>query len=86
MGGGPVRDINRLVWGVDLVEEALLAAAGIPSCPYLSPYPLRNIAEYSVNAEVSGTLQNIDFLQVRECHCSVSCLMSAWNALMLVHC
>lgn len=67
MGGGPVRDINRLVWGVDLVEEALLAAAGIPSCPYLSPYPLRNIAEYSVNAEISGKLQNTDFLQVRAC-------------------
>lgn len=28
MGGGPVRDTNLLVWGVDLVEEHLMAFAG----------------------------------------------------------
>jgi hypothetical protein len=28
MGGGPVRDTNLLVWGVDLVEEHLMACAG----------------------------------------------------------
>ena len=28
MGGGPVRNMNMLVWGVDLVEEALIATAG----------------------------------------------------------
>ena len=28
MGGGPVRDVNLLVWGVDLVEEHLLTSAG----------------------------------------------------------
>ena len=28
MGGGPVRDINLMVWGVDLVEEHLMATAG----------------------------------------------------------
>ena len=27
-GGGPVRTMNLLAWGVDLVEEQLLASAG----------------------------------------------------------
>merc|ERR1712190_542521 len=31
MGGGPVRECNRLVWGVDLVEEAIFCALGIPA-------------------------------------------------------
>jgi len=33
MGGGPVRECNRLVWGVDLVEEAIFIALGIPARP-----------------------------------------------------
>jgi biotin carboxylase len=28
MGGGPVRNMNLLVWGVDMVEEQLLCTAG----------------------------------------------------------
>ncbi len=57
--------INKLVWGVDLVEEQLLAAVGIPSKPYLPKKPLRYLAEYSVNAKVTGYLENDDFLEVR---------------------
>ena len=44
MGGGPVRATNLLVWGVDLVEEHLLTAAGIPARPPVSPVPLKHIA------------------------------------------
>lgn len=115
MGGGPVRTMNLLAWGVDLVEEQLLAsagalgsrcgpavgvlwsccgcccrrqssfiaavharpapcsplppplpkptrAAGIPSRPNVAARPLRNIAEYSVNALKTGTLKDLDIL------------------------
>ena len=62
MGGGPVRTMNQLVWGVDLVEEQLLCSAGIPCRPPVAAKPLVNIAEYSVNAMKTGILKNTDFL------------------------
>ena len=62
MGGGPVRTMNQIVWGVDLVEEAFLCAAGLPSNPPVAPRPLMNIAEYSVNAMKTGVLQSNDHL------------------------
>mmetsp|Transcript_26623 Transcript_26623/g.74731 ORF Transcript_26623/g.74731 Transcript_26623/m.74731 type:complete len:319 (+) Transcript_26623:1189-2145(+) len=62
MGGGPIRDINLLVWGVDLVEEQLLCSVGIPSRPQAAPKPLRCIAEYSVNAKKTGILQHHNYL------------------------
>ena len=64
MGGGPVRNTNLLVWGVDLVEEHLLTCAGIPSRPPVAARPLMYIAEYSINAQKSGKMQHIDFLKV----------------------
>eukprot|EP00884_Botryococcus_braunii_P015647 jgi/Botrbrau1/2766/Bobra.0164s0043.1 len=63
MGGGGVYKINKLVWGIDLVEEQLLAACSIPSQPYLPDSPLCYLAEYSVNAKTTGILQNDDFLE-----------------------
>lgn len=68
MGGGPVRATNLLVWGVDLVEEHLLTAAGIPSRPPVSPAPLKFIAEYSINAKKTGKIGAIDFLHKYESH------------------
>uniref|UniRef100_A0A7R9Z3D5 ATP-grasp domain-containing protein n=1 Tax=Chlamydomonas euryale TaxID=1486919 RepID=A0A7R9Z3D5_9CHLO len=62
MGGGPVRDTNLLVWGVDLVEEHLMACAGIPVRPPVAKRPLKQMAEFTMNAMVSGILQNTDFL------------------------
>lgn len=64
MGGGPVRNINLLVWGVDLVEEHLLTTAGIPSRPPVAPKPLMNIAEFSSNAKKTGIVVNDDFCEV----------------------
>jgi len=62
MGGGPVRDTNLLVWGVDLVEEHLMTAAGIPARPPVAKKPLVNMAEYSINAHSTGYIRNFDFL------------------------
>merc|ERR1712072_146735 len=56
MGGGPVRDMNLDVWGVDLVEEHLMTAVGLPALPQLPPKPLTCIGQYSVNAKKSGIL------------------------------
>jgi len=64
MGGGPVRNINLLVWGVDMVEEHLLTTAGIPVRPPVASKPLKNIAEFSSNAKKTGTVQNDDFCKV----------------------
>lgn len=64
MGGGPVRNTNLLVWGVDLVEEQLMTSLGIPACPPVSPKPLMHIAEYSINADKSGYIENTEFLKV----------------------
>lgn len=64
MGGGPVRNTNLLVWGVDLVEEHLMTCAGIPSRPPVAARPLMYIGEYSINAQKSGRMQHTDFLKV----------------------
>ena len=62
MGGGPVRNINLLVWGVDMVEEQLLLCAGIPSRPPTAPAPLMCLAEYSMNAPISGVVEHTNYL------------------------
>ena len=72
MGGGPVRATNLLVWGVDLVEEQLLCSAGIPSRPPIAAKPLMYIAEYSVNAKVSGRVMNTEFCKVGFFACAAS--------------
>ena len=56
------RDTNLLVWGVDLVEEHLMTAAGIPARPPVAKKPLVNMAEYSINAHSTGYIRNFDFL------------------------
>ena len=64
MGGGPVHMINQLVWGVDLVEEQCLASMGIPSQPYTAASPLVYLAENSINAKVTGRLEDDSFMEV----------------------
>ncbi|KAG2452311.1 hypothetical protein HYH02_003335 [Chlamydomonas schloesseri] len=63
MGGGPVRDTNLLVWGVDLVEENLMAFAGIPVRPPVARRPLKQMAEYTINAQKTGHIKHLDFLE-----------------------
>lgn len=64
MGGGPVRDTNLRVWGVDLVEEHLLTSLRIPSKPLILRNPRDHLAEYTLNAKRSGRVQHVDFMQV----------------------
>ncbi|CAL5224156.1 g6793 [Coccomyxa viridis] len=62
MGGGPVYAMNNFVWGIDLVEEQFLGSCGIPSRPYMAKKPVKCIAEFSVNAQKTGTLKNVDWV------------------------
>eukprot|EP00798_Chlamydomonas_sp_ICE-L_P025943 gene25943-11622_t len=68
MGGGPVRDMNLLTWGVDLVEEHLMACCGIPVRPPVAKRPLKQVAEYSVNAEKTGIMKHVNFLDEWKAH------------------
>ncbi len=45
-----------LVWGVDLVEEQLMASVGLPANPPCAEKPLKCIAEYSVNSNKTGKI------------------------------
>lgn len=60
MGGGPVRECNRLVWGVDLVEEAIFIALGIPARPVTPAEPTMCVGYSFVNAQRSGEIESID--------------------------
>jgi len=66
MGGGPVRECNRLVWGVDLVEETLFCALGIPSRPVVPAAPNTSVGYTFVNAQKSGRIRSTDcFTELR---------------------
>lgn len=54
MGGGPVRECNLRVWGVDLVEETIFLALGIPARPMVPKQPHEAFAYSLVNAKRSG--------------------------------
>lgn len=51
---GHTRDINHLVWGVDLVEQHLIASCGLTAKPLIAKRPLLRLAEYSINAPRTG--------------------------------
>jgi biotin carboxylase len=57
MGGVYVRDWVKDVWGVDLVEEGLMAAASIPGKPFKSPKALKHLEGRFLIPEQSGTLE-----------------------------
>lgn len=61
MGGGPVRNTNLLVWGVDLVEQHVTASCGIPCRPAVAQKPLKELAELTINAKVRTSLLAIAF-------------------------
>lgn len=71
MGGGAVRTMNLRVWGTDLVEEHLLSAVGIPSCPLLSKKAMVCIGEHRINADKTGKMKNNTWLSKWEKHPSI---------------
>lgn len=63
MGGGQVHECNLRTWGVDLVEETLFAAMGIPARPAVPKLPLSAVAYCYVNAKKSGIMGDLGFLE-----------------------
>jgi carnosine synthase len=63
MGGGQVRECNLLTWGVDLVEETLFIALGIPARPVVAKKPKNPVAYCYVNAKKSGVMGSIDCIK-----------------------
>jgi len=61
LGGVYVHDWVRAVWGVDLVEEGLMAAASIPGRPYKSKRPLTYLEGQFLIPEESGRLTQLDY-------------------------
>ena len=62
IGGGPIYDMHRQVWGVDLVEQYLLTCLSIPARPQKAPQPLTCLITSDLPCPYSGTVTNIDFL------------------------
>ena len=57
-----MRDNNLAVWGVDLVEEHLLTAVGLPSRPLVAEPVLTNRSTLYINAPRSGLMGPGDWL------------------------
>jgi carnosine synthase len=62
MGGGQVRECNLRTWGVDLVEETIFLALGIPVRPYVPKLPLECCAYSYLNAKKSGVIADLAIL------------------------
>ena len=62
MGGGQVRENNLAVWGVDLVDESLLSAIGLPNAPPVPREPLTCRSALYFNAQITGTMGEGDWL------------------------
>lgn len=63
MGGEYVRDWNLAVWGVDLVEENLMAAASIPGKPFKARKPLTYLEGEFIIPTNSGVISKFDLSQ-----------------------
>jgi biotin carboxylase len=62
MGGTIVRDMLLKVHGVDLVEEHLLASAGLPVRPVPAPEPRCGVSNVLAYAHRTGTVPSTDFM------------------------
>jgi len=63
MGGGQVRECNLMTWGVDLIEETLFIALGIPARPVVSKAPKQGVAYSYINAKRSGMMGSTQCIQ-----------------------
>ncbi len=63
LGGGVIADIHRLVTGVDLVEQQLLLAVGIPAVPIAHPKPAAGVTTVFLHASHSGAFTHTNWLE-----------------------
>jgi len=62
LAGGVITEIHRLVTGVDLIEQQLLLALGLPAAPTPHPQPAAGCATIFLHASRSGRLAHTRFL------------------------
>lgn len=60
MGGTYVHDWIKTVWGVDLAEEGLMAAARIPGRPFMPSRPLVHLDGDFVNSGKAGVIKVLE--------------------------
>ena len=63
VGGASQYQLNRAVWGVDLIEEQLLSCVGIPNRPCVASAPLRSFATQYLLAPRTGIVVEGDYLR-----------------------
>jgi len=63
VGGGPIYQMVKRVWGVDLIEQYLLTCLGMAIHPQKSPEPLAYLASHIIIAPYSGIVLRDDFLK-----------------------
>jgi biotin carboxylase len=61
LGGGRIADMHRLVTGVDLLEQQLRIAVGLPVVPSPSPDAACGVANVVIHPAHSGTIGGIGF-------------------------
>ncbi len=59
MGGDYVYDWIKTIWGVDIIEEAMKIAAGIPSKPAKNPEPSLHLTSKYIVPSASGVVAGI---------------------------
>ena len=62
IGGGPLYELHRWVWGVDLVEQYLMTCLGIPIRPQKAPQPATHMVTSDLICPYSGVIMDADFL------------------------
>lgn len=60
MGGTYVNDWVKSVWGVDLSEEGLMAAARIPGSPYKPAQPIVHLDGDFINSDKAGVIKVLE--------------------------
>jgi biotin carboxylase len=60
MGGSYVHDWIEQVWGVDLAEEGLMAAAGVQGKPYMPSQPLIHLDGDFLNSDKAGVITKLE--------------------------
>lgn len=60
MGGSYVHDWIKTVWGVDLAEEGLMAAARIPGKPYMPARPIVHLDGDFINSDKAGVIKVLE--------------------------